>query len=103
MFVQLKTGFPTDLGPCWICRVDFSKSWQTARFHGLTLQRHHGIDGNFVDRESGETWWVSGPKRDRTDARYSGQQPQVDDDVRPEYEAFLAGAPLPGRESGEPE
>jgi len=40
------------------------------------------------------------PKRDRSDARYSAQQPDVDDDVRPQYEAFLAGGPLPSRENG---
>lgn len=43
---------------------------------------------------------MSGPKRDRTDGRYTNQQPLVDDDVREVYEAFLAGAPLPGRENG---
>ena len=41
-----------------------------------------------------------GPKRDRTDGRYSNQRPQVDEDARDAYEAFLAGAPLPGREAG---
>jgi hypothetical protein len=100
MFVQLKTGFPTDQGPCWVCRVSFSKSWRSAGFHGLRLRRESGFESNFVDLESGEKWWVSGPKRDRSDARYSAQQPSVDDDVRDEYEAFLAGAPLPGRENG---
>ena len=64
------------------------------------LRRQQTVYGNFVDVESGEEWWISGPKRNRTDARYSGQQPVVDDEVRAEYEAFLAGAPLPGREHG---
>lgn len=100
MFVQLKTGFPTDQGPCWVCRVHFSKSWQSARFHSRSLRRENGFEHNFVDLDSGDKWWVSGPKRDRTDARYSTQQPIIDDDVRREYEAFLAGAPLPGRETG---
>jgi hypothetical protein len=100
VFVQLKTGYPTDQGPCWICRARFTKTWQSVQFHGRTLRRQQTVYGNFVDVESGEEWWVSGPKRDRTDARYSGQQPVVDDEVRAEYEAFLAGAPLPGREHG---
>lgn len=100
MFVQLKTGHGTDRGPCWISRVRFSKSWQSADWHGLTLRREQGVQGNFVDFDSGDEWWISGPKRDTTDARYSGQQPLVEADVRDEYEAFLAGAPLPGREHG---
>ena len=37
MFVQLKTGYSIDQGPCWISRFRFSKSWQTAYFHGLGL------------------------------------------------------------------
>lgn len=100
MYVQLKSGYDTDQGPSWICQVRFSKSWQSAQFHGLTLRRAQGVRGNFVDIESGDEWWISGPKRDLTDARYSGQQPIVEDDVRTEYEAFLSGAPLLGREHG---
>ena len=105
MFVQLKSGFNTDLGPAWISRVQFTKTWRTAYFHGRTLRRTTGtayanMDANFRDMESGEEFWISGPKRDRTDARYSHQQPTIEEDVRDEYERFLNGAPLPGRERG---
>ena len=75
MFVQLKTGHNTDQGPCWISRVMFSKSWQTAYFHGLELRRQQGVQGNFVDVANGDEWWISGPKRNLTDSRYSSQQP----------------------------
>jgi hypothetical protein len=67
------------------------------RVTGLT---YANFDANFIDVESGERFWISGPKRDRTDARYSGQQPTVNEDVHAEYEAFLQGAPLPGRTNG---
>jgi hypothetical protein len=105
MFVQLKTGYDTDAGPCWISRVTFTKTWRTAHFHGRTLRRVTGtayanFDANFYDVETKESYWLSGPKRDRTDSRYSHQLPVVEDDVRAEYDAFLAGAPLPGRERG---
>lgn len=100
MFVQLKTGCNTDQGPCWICRVRFSKSWQTAYFHGLNLRRQQGVRDNFVDTATGDDWWISGPKRDLTDARYSGQRPLVDDEARGEYKVFLSGQPLPGRDHG---
>ena len=100
MFVQLKTGYGTDSGPSWICWVDFNRTWKTARFHGRELGRQQGIDGNFVDVATGEEFWVSGPKRDRTDLRYGPGAPEVDDDVADEYRAFLSGAPLPGRENG---
>ena len=73
--------------------------------HGRTLRRVTGTaysdyDANFYDSETGEEFWVSGPKRDRTDARYSSKQPEVDADARDAYEAFLGGSPLPGRERG---
>ncbi|WP_435770776.1 hypothetical protein [Nocardioides sp. SYSU DS0651] len=102
MFVQLKTGYDADRGPAWIARVTFTRSWRTAYFRGRTLRRVTGTaranhDGNFVDVETGEGFWISGPKRDRTDARYSSAQPQVDPDVRAEYESFLSGARLPGQ------
>lgn len=97
MFVQLKSGYDLDRGPSWISRVMFSKSWQTAYFHGLTLRREQRPDGNFTDIDTAEVWWLSGPKRDRTDARYSSQQPVVDEDARAAYDAFLAGVDLPER------
>ena len=65
-----------------------------------SAQRRANQDSNFYDSVTGEEFWLSGPKRDRTDARYSHEQPVVDDDVREEYAAFLKGAPLPGRDSG---
>lgn len=105
MYVQLKTGFNTDQGPAWIANVRFTKSWRTAYVHGLTLKRVTGTayansDANFYDVDGGDGYWVSGPKRDRSDARYGRELPHVDDDVRAVYEAFLDGAPLPGREHG---
>jgi hypothetical protein len=100
MFVQLKTGFDTDRGPSWICWVDFNKTWKTARFHGKELRRWQSSDANFTDVETGEDYWISGPKRDRTDLRYGPGRPTVDDDARSAYDAFLSGEPLPGMGHG---
>ncbi|TVT31418.1 hypothetical protein FNH05_28355 [Amycolatopsis rhizosphaerae] len=101
MYVQLKTGYDLDRGPSWVGWVRFSKTWKTAYFHGRTLRRWPGMfDANFFDADSGEEFWLSGPKRDRTDGRYSRQQPEVDEDAREAYEAFLQGGSLPGKERG---
>lgn len=100
MFVQLKTGYDTDQGPSWIGWVDFSRSWRSASFHGQVLRRFQGAGSNCVDEEAAEAYWLSGPKRDRTDTRYGAATTTVDDDAREAYEAFLAGEPLPGREHG---
>ncbi|MFG2493385.1 hypothetical protein ACGFSD_20375 [Streptomyces caniferus] len=100
-FVQLKTGYDTDRGPSWIGWVNFSKTWSTAYFHGRTLRRGEGMfDANFYDVETGEEFWVSGPKRDRTDTRYGPSDPEIESDAADAYRAFLDGAPLPGRENG---
>jgi hypothetical protein len=99
MYVQLKTGYNTDRGASWIAWVRFSKTWKTAYVHGRTLRRWPGmVDANFYDVETGEQFWISGPKRDQTDGRYSHVLPEVDDDARGPYEEFLRGAPLPGHE-----
>ena len=101
MFVQLKTGYDTDRGPSWIGWVEFSKTWATAYYRGRELRRSPGTsDANFYDVETGERFWISGPKRDRTDTRYGPATTEIDDDVHAAYEAFLAGSPLPGREKG---
>jgi len=100
MYVQLKTGYDVDRGPKWIALLSFSKSWATAEYRGRTLRRFsRGWDANFYDVDNGDEYWISGPKRDRSDGRYSNEQPEVDEEVRAEYEAFLNGAPLPGREN----
>ena len=101
MFVQLKTGYDIDRGPSWISCVRFSKNWRTAHWRGRTLRRWPGMfDANFVDVETKERFWLSGPHRDRRDTRYAPAAPVVDDDVKAVYERFLAGDPLPGRERG---
>ncbi|WP_111768153.1 hypothetical protein [Nakamurella deserti] len=100
MFVQLKSGHDTDQGPSWITWVDFNRTWKTARFHGRELRRFQGVRGNFADLDTREEFWLSGPKRDRTDARYSAARPTVDPDAAAAYAAYLAGGRLPGRETG---
>ncbi|WP_215543860.1 hypothetical protein [Amycolatopsis sp. CA-230715] len=101
MYVQLKAGYDTDRGPSWIAWVRFSKTWKTAYFHGRTLRRWRGLfDANFYDVETGERFWVSGPKRDQTDGRYSRVLPEIDDDARGPYFEFLRGTRLSRREHG---
>ena len=100
MFVQLKSGYDTDRGPSWIGWVEFNRSWNTARFHDRELRRFKGIDSNFYDVATEEEYWMSGPKRDRSDTRYGPNATEVEADARSTYDAFLAGAALPGRERG---
>lgn len=101
MFVQLKTGYDIDKGPAWISVVRFNRTWRTATWHGKTLRRWPGMfDANFYDVETEEEYWLSGPHRDGADTRCSSIRPTVDQEARDAYDAFLAGATLPGREHG---
>jgi hypothetical protein len=91
MYVELKTGFNDD-GPAWIGRVRFSKTGRTIYYRGRTLQRKGwgGGPGNHVDVDTGEEFWVSGVKKDRTDRHWAGHGPiHVDEDVRDEYEQLV--------------
>ena len=101
MFVHLKSGYTLDQGPSTIGWVEFNRTWNTARYQGRELRRTKGLwDANFVDVVSGEEFWVSGPKRDRSDTRYGAPTTTVDADVLEAYDAFLRGTALPGRERG---
>lgn len=81
--------------------MDFSKTWSTAYFHGRTLRRAPGMfDANSYDVQTDEEFWVSRPKRDRTDTRYgppilkSRRKPSIS--ITPSWRARA----LPGRENG---
>ena len=87
MFVESKAE-AGDRGAAWIGRVRFSKSGRTVYYRGLALQScgGQGIRGNYRDVESGDEYWVSGPKRDGTDRHWAGGGPVlIDEDVVEEY------------------
>jgi hypothetical protein len=86
MYVELKSGY-ADNGPAWITRVQFSKTGRTVYAKGRTLRRARGIQGNHIDVETGEEFWVSGVKKNAEDRHWAGSgRVEIDDDVRDEYE-----------------
>jgi hypothetical protein len=64
--------------------VELSRSRRAYRYAGRLLQKCVGYKYNCIDAETGETYWVSGPKRDGTDRLYGGIV-EIDDDARVEY------------------
>lgn len=71
-YIELKSGYNDD-GPAWIARVKLSKSGRTIYFDGRALkQSGRGASGNFVDRATGERFWVSNVKREGTDRHWAG-------------------------------
>ena len=85
LYVELKSG-TGDNGPAWIGRVRFSKTGRSIYYRGKRLQRGLGISGNYFDAETGEEYWVSGPKQNGQDRHWAGSGAvSIDSDVAEEY------------------
>ena len=93
MYLEKKEGGQT--GPAWIGRVSFSKTGQTLYYRGRSFQssKGTGIEGNYHDVETGEEWWISGPKRRGGDRLWGNSEIEIDEDVREEYWTTIRGRP----------
>ncbi len=86
MYIECKAGALT--GAARIGRVTFSKTGRTLYYGGETFQslKGAGFKSNYFCVETGENYWISGPKRRGGDALYGGNIPiEIDADVREEY------------------
>jgi hypothetical protein len=86
MYIECKAGGLT--GDARIGRVTFSKTGRTLYYRGQTFQslKGAGFKSNYYCVETGEDFWISGPKRRGGDALYGGSTPiEIDEDVREEY------------------
>ena len=75
-YIELKSGH-SDNGPAWIAYVEQSKTGRTVYFNGRGLmklkgQRRGAGGGNYVDMETGESFWVSGVKKNGEDRHWAG-------------------------------
>ena len=75
-YIELKSGY-ADNGPAWIGYVTSSQTGRTLYFNGRGLmklkgQRRSESGGNYVDMETGESFWVSGVKKDGKDRHRCG-------------------------------
>jgi hypothetical protein len=75
-YIELKSGH-SDNGPAWIAYVTQSKSGRTLYFNGRGLmklkgQRRADSGGNYVDMETGESFWISGVKKNGQDRHWAG-------------------------------
>jgi hypothetical protein len=87
MYIELKSGFNDD-GPARIVRVTFSKTGRTIYYNGKAFQSLSGtgVHGNYMDVESGDEYWLSGPKKNGEDRHRAGSgKIEIDEDVREEY------------------
>jgi hypothetical protein len=97
MYIESKSGGLT--GPARIGRVTFSKTGATLSYRGQSFRslKGHGFKSNYYDVETGDHYWISGPRRDGRDALYPTHvAPEIDEDVREEYLRDIRGlAPPP--------
>ena len=56
----------------------------------LKGQRRGDSGGNYIDMETGESFWVSGVKKNGQDRHWAGSGPvAIDEDAREEYERVI--------------
>lgn len=76
-------------GPAWIGRVSFNRTGKSLSYRGRTFQslKGRGFKANYFDIDTGEEFWISGPRQDGMDRLYpeSSQPTQIDEDVAEEY------------------
>ncbi len=85
MYIERKGTSSLD-GTGRIGRVSFSRTFRTVYYRGRTLQplKHPSGRANYVDVDTGEHFWVSGPKKTGNDT-LTPALIDIDPDVREEY------------------
>jgi hypothetical protein len=96
MYVELKTGYNDD-GPAWIGKAFFSKTGRTTYFNGLVfLKGERNSGGNHLEYDSGDSYWISGIKKDGGDRHWAGGgKIQIDKNVVAEYLEITKLSKLP--------
>lgn len=99
-YIELKSGFSGN-GPAWIGLVSFSKSGKTIYFDGKAFQRMGSarIQGNFMDIESGNEYWISGVKKDIFDRhKFGGGKIFVEKPILTDYLKIIGKSEVPKSE-----
>lgn len=83
------------VGPARIERVTFSKTGKSLYYQGKTFRslKGSGFKANYYDVDSGEHFWISGPKRNGADGLYGPRPTPIDEDVREEYWTLIRRQP----------
>ncbi len=95
--MELKSSH-NDNGPARIGRVSFSRTGRSIYYKGKAFQSlgGSGIGANYFDVETGEQYWISGPKRSGADRHWAGSGPvEIDPDVADEYWRDIRGCEPP--------
>jgi hypothetical protein len=89
MYIECKSTGQANIG-----RVSFSKTRSTLRYRSLEFisLKGSGFKANYLETDSREQYWISGPRKDGKDRLYASSLPvEIDDDVRDEYLRDIRG------------
>jgi hypothetical protein len=94
MYIEYKGDNNDIVGLARIGRVTFSKTGKSLHYMGREFHslKGRGFKANYADGETLEQYWISGCKKDGTDALYSTTV-EIDDDVREEYWVKIRNRP----------
>jgi hypothetical protein len=87
MYIENKSGGLSG-GGASIGRVTFSKTRSTVYYQGRAFQslKGRGYKANYIETETGDQYWISGPKKNGEDRLYGERVGvEIDEDVREEY------------------
>jgi len=79
-------------GPARIGRVYFSRSGKSLYYQSKVFQslKGSGFKANYFDVDTGDHFWISGPRKDQNDRLYGGfRDVEIDDDVQDEYAELI--------------
>jgi hypothetical protein len=99
MYIENKssenTSVPGLVGAARIGRVTLSKTGRTIYYNGKSFQslKGTGFKANFYDIESGEEYWISGPKKNGADGLYGPRPTPIDSEVREQYWTIIRKQP----------
>lgn len=90
MYIEAKGGGLD--GPARIGWVDYSRSFRSMTYQGKRFLKCIGYKYNCIDEETGERYWISGPRKDGSDKLYGGVV-EIDEDARLPYWMEIRRAP----------
>jgi hypothetical protein len=94
MYIERKAG--NLVGPARIGRVVYSKTGATIYYQGKEFRslKGSGFKANYYDVETGDEYWISGPRKDGLDSLYATNvAAEIDPDVSDEYWAAIRKRP----------
>jgi hypothetical protein len=62
-------------------------------YQGKSFHKWQGFKSNYIEVESRDLYWISGPRKDGEDGLYGHRPTPIDDDVREEYWTVIRKQP----------